>query len=109
MTIEEKAEEHSKNNLCKECICVCHEPICPNPSICKERKNDIKTFLAGAKEAARWIPVEESLPEKQGLCLAKGFSFTVLWYRGGKFYSVLEGGYEISIGGITHWRSIEFE
>lgn len=64
--------------------------------------------MSNAKQIALspWVSVNERLPDRQCLCLTKGFAYAVLWYRGGKFYSVLEGGYEISISGITHWMLI---
>lgn len=97
----------------KKCSCVSpSETTCPRPEICKYISNDVQTFIAGVKEATRWIPVEDDLPEVDKNILLKGYCedenvtyYDVGYLHVGNSHTFICG----AIWKVTHWRPIEFE
>jgi hypothetical protein len=63
----------------------------------------LRAEVAELKEAARWIPVEESLPKEHSIALvATEFeNFRVAYQVMGRWYNVTSGG---EIVGVTHYR-----
>lgn len=74
---------------------------------CIKFMNELIEEINGGKYSS-WISVEKRLPEKDCYCFTKGkgMGLNVLFSQNGKFYSTIEGGYRISISGITHWMTI---
>lgn len=72
---------------------------------CIKFMNELIEEINGG-EYSSWISVEKQLPKKDCFCFTKGMGLNVLFSQNGKFYSVIEGGYRISMSGITHWMYI---
>lgn len=88
MTIEEKAKEYSSYALAQD------------------------GFITGMKEATRWIPVEESLPEQEGQYLVEyNGSIMLLWFN--TFHECWDDAdgddFYCKPSEVTAWRPLEFE
>lgn len=75
----------------------------------------IEDFKAGAEFAQRWIPVDDELPEKDGMYLVKSNYDGIVCRPFNSYYNCWdqEDGddfYSESVGGkVTHWRPIELK
>lgn len=103
MTIEEKSNEYWK--LFSFGLSKAHYD--------SELEEAVKsTFIAGAKEATRWILVEESLPDEEGQYLVKhNGNIMLLWFN--PHYECWDDAdgddYVCDLNDIEAWRPIEFE
>ncbi len=74
-----------------------------------------KGYAAGEKDAVKWIPVNERLPEKHGRYLiaepsslnASGFTIMIVWYSTDyRFHDYDPEWGDIPIENVTHWMPL---
>lgn len=65
-----------------------------------ERLVELLEELKARREADRWIPVSEKLPDKKGRCLV------LTDYDDVTMDSFVDGMFVCNLGNVTHWRPL---
>lgn len=101
-TIEEQAREYATDLAVRN-----YEEVGQILAPTLLMKKVSEAFIAGAKAATRWIPVEEEIPPRDSMCIISHTSSphpVTAMYVGGEAFCLVESG--ILVFKVTHWLPI---